>query len=69
TIGLERRGFSKDVISLLKKAYRLLFRSNMLKSEAIEFLLKEYGDYQEIRNMVAFIQSSKRGVARDAGKG
>ncbi|MFN3947896.1 MAG: acyl-ACP--UDP-N-acetylglucosamine O-acyltransferase, partial [Aquificaceae bacterium] len=25
TIGLERRGFSKDVISLLKKAYRLLF--------------------------------------------
>ncbi|MFN3598295.1 MAG: acyl-ACP--UDP-N-acetylglucosamine O-acyltransferase [Aquificaceae bacterium] len=68
-IGLERRGFSKEVISILKKAYRILFRSNMLKFQAMELLLKEYGHYEEIKNLVAFIQNSKRGVARDAGKG
>ncbi|MFN4319831.1 MAG: acyl-ACP--UDP-N-acetylglucosamine O-acyltransferase [Aquificaceae bacterium] len=69
TVGLERRGFSKEVISVLKRAYRILFRSNMLKSEAIELLLKEYGEYQEVKRLADFVQSSKRGVARDAGKG
>lgn len=68
TIGLERRGFKKEVIMALKRAYRILFRSGMLKSEAIRILLEGYGQYEEIRNMVEFIQSSKRGVARDAGK-
>ena len=69
TIGLERRGFNKEVIMVLKRAYRILFRSNMLKSEAIRLILEEYGQYEEIKNMVNFIQTSKRGVARDAGKG
>lgn len=69
TVGLERRGFSKDVIAVLKKAYRILFRSGMLREEAIELLLKEYGHYQEVKKLVEFIKSSRRGIARDAGKG
>jgi len=67
TVGLERRGFSKEKINILKKAYRILFRSNLLRREAIELLLKDYGEHQEILRLVEFIQSSKRGVARDAG--
>ena len=69
TIGLERKGFSKETITVLKKAYRILFRSGMLREEAISVLLREYGDYEEIRNLVEFIRTSKRGVARDAGRG
>jgi len=69
TIGLERRGFSKEVITALKRVYRILFRSSMLKSEAINLVLEEYGKYPEVVRLVEFIQSSKRGVARDAGKG
>ncbi|MCS6998097.1 MAG: acyl-ACP--UDP-N-acetylglucosamine O-acyltransferase [Aquificaceae bacterium] len=68
TVGLERRGFSKELVTVLKRAYRILFRSSMLKSEAIGVLLKEYGQYPEIKELVEFIQTSKRGVARDAGK-
>jgi len=67
TVGLERRGFTKEVISVLKKAYRILFRSNLLKKEAIEILLKEFGSYPEVINLVEFIKTTKRGVARDAG--
>ena len=69
TIGLERRGFSKEVITALKRVYRILFRSSMLKSEAINLVLEEYGKYPEVVRLVEFIKASKRGVARDAGKG
>jgi len=68
TIGLERRGFSKEAIAILKRAYRILFRSGMLKEDAIALLLSEYGDHKEVRNLVEFIRTSKRGVARDAGR-
>jgi len=68
TIGLERRGFSKETISVLKRVYRILFRSNLLKSEAIEKVLEEYSGYREVLKLVEFIKGSKRGVARDAGK-
>ncbi len=67
TVGLERRGFSKEVISALKRAYRILFRSSLLKRDAIQRVLEELGDYPEVKMLVEFIQSSKRGVARDAG--
>ncbi len=67
TVGLQRRGFDREVINILKKAYRVLFRSGMLKREATELLMREFGSYQEIRHLVEFINTSKRGVARDAG--
>ncbi|MEJ5338734.1 MAG: acyl-ACP--UDP-N-acetylglucosamine O-acyltransferase [Aquificaceae bacterium] len=69
TVGLERRGFPKDVITALKRAYRILFRSGMLKGEAVELILKEYGEYEEVRRLAEFIRTSKRGTARDAGRG
>ncbi|MFN7065687.1 MAG: acyl-ACP--UDP-N-acetylglucosamine O-acyltransferase [Aquificaceae bacterium] len=69
TVGLERRGFSKEVIGILRRAYRVLFRSGMLKSEATDILLRDYGQYEEVQRLVEFILSSKRGVARDVGKG
>jgi len=36
TVGLKRRGFSEERISVIKKAYKILFKSNLLKHEAIE---------------------------------
>ncbi len=68
TIGLERRSFSKEAIAILKRAYRILFRSGMLKEDAIALLLSEYGGHKEVRNLVEFIRTSKRGVARDEGR-
>ncbi len=68
TIGLERRGFTKDVIAILKRSYRVLFRGGMLREEAIELLLREYGEYEGVKTLIEFIRTSKRGVARDAGR-
>ncbi|MCS7278292.1 MAG: acyl-ACP--UDP-N-acetylglucosamine O-acyltransferase [Aquificaceae bacterium] len=69
TVGLERRGFSPQTIKILKRAYKILFRSGMLRVQAIEMLLKEYIDVEEVKKLVEFVQTSKRGVARDAGRG
>jgi len=67
TLGLERRGFSKERIRAIKRAYRTLFRSNLLKKEAIEKLRKEFEGNEDIEMLINFIETSKRGVARDAG--
>ena len=36
SVGLQRRGFSEEVVVELKKAYRLLFRSELNVSQALE---------------------------------
>ncbi len=65
--GLQRRGFSKERISAIKKAYRILFRSDLLKQEAIKRLRKEFEGNEDVEMLIEFIESSKRGVASDAG--
>jgi len=66
TLGLQRRGFSRERIMAIKKAYRILFRSNLLKKEAIDLLRKEFKGNEDIEMLVNFIENSKRGVSKDA---
>ncbi len=42
--GLERRGFSAETIEALHKAFRLLSRSKLNTSQALEKILAELGD-------------------------
>ncbi len=66
TVGLKRKGFSKERISALKKAYKILFRSNLLKSEALKILEEEFKDNEDIRLLIDFIRTSRVGIANDA---
>jgi UDP-N-acetylglucosamine acyltransferase len=63
-IGMKRRGFSEDTIQALKDAYRIIFRSGMLLSSAIDRVHKEVQDVPEVRHFLEFILASKRGVCR-----
>ncbi len=62
TIGLERRGFSRDLIAKLRRAYRHLLHSNTSRAlaqiEADRSLRCEEVDY-----LVTFIRTSARGVS------
>ena len=61
TIGLTRRGFSQDTIAKLRRAYRILLHANT--SRAIAQIDKDAGlQSPEVRYVVQFIRSSKRGV-------
>jgi len=61
TIGLIRRGFSQDTIAKLRRAYRILLHANT--SRALPQIEKDPTlQSPEIRYLVEFIRTSKRGV-------
>ena len=61
TIGLIRRGFSQDAIAKLRRAYRILLHANT--SRAVAQIDRDPAlQSPEVRYVVAFIRSSKRGV-------
>ena len=63
-IGLRRRGYTKEKILLIEKAFRLLFRSNYSLADAIKKVQDEIQPDPDIRYLIEFIQTSKRGVCR-----
>jgi UDP-N-acetylglucosamine acyltransferase len=63
-IGLERKGFSKETVTALQRAYRILTRSKLLLQDALAQIETELGDVAEVRYFVEFIRTSKRGVIR-----
>ena len=56
-IGLKRRGFSRDKISDLRAAYRLLFAQEGTFSERLEDTAGLYSDNELVMEIVAFIRS------------
>ena len=63
-VGLRRRGFSSEKIRALKSAYRILFQSRLRARDAIARTREELGSVAEVGYLLAFIESSERGVCR-----
>ena len=63
-VGLKRRGVPPETVKALKRAYHVLFRSKLLLEEALTIVERELGDDEEVRYLVEFIRTSKRGVCR-----
>ncbi len=61
-VGLERRGFSQETRSLLKRAYRLVFQSDHTISQGLRRVEEEVTGIPEVRHFVQFIRESERGV-------
>ena len=62
TVGLQRNGFSPEAIGVLKKAYRLLFRSDLNVTQALDQIKRELPLTDEIAYLIDFIESSERGI-------
>jgi UDP-N-acetylglucosamine acyltransferase len=67
TVGLERRGFSRERIAAIRGAYRVLQQSKLNISQAVEQLEKDQSN-EDIRLIVDFIRESKRGVVIKRGR-
>ncbi len=63
-IGLKRRDFSDEIVSDIKQAYKLVFRSGLRLEEALDRIATELTDSPEIRVFTDFIRGSERGIAR-----
>jgi UDP-N-acetylglucosamine acyltransferase len=64
TTGMKRRGYSKDVISSLHRAFHLLLSSKLNTSQALEKINEEIREVPEVEALVQFIESSQRGVVK-----
>ncbi len=62
--GLERRGFNAATVENLQNALRLLTRGKLNTSQAIDKIREEIPACEEVEELIAFIQSSERGVIK-----
>jgi UDP-N-acetylglucosamine acyltransferase len=63
-IGLTRSGFSRERLQALERAYRLLIKSKLNTTQALERIEAELPDQPDVQYLVDFIRSSKRGFHR-----
>ena len=64
TVGLKRAGFSLSDVERLKAAYRLLYRSGLKHTEALERIEAELPS-EHTRHLVDFVRKSTRGICRE----
>ena len=63
-IGLERRGFSKERIAKLHRAFRVLLASKLNTSQALEKMKLEADRSEDVEMLIRFIEDSERGVIK-----
>lgn len=59
--GMQRFGYSKQLIEQLKHAFRLIFRSGAPRARALELLEARPNIPEEVRELVAFLRRSEKG--------
>lgn len=64
-VGLKRRGFSKEIITVLRKTFKIMFFSNLPLHSAVDKLKEEnIFSVKEVQYLVEFTKNSQRGVCR-----
>jgi UDP-N-acetylglucosamine acyltransferase len=61
-IGMRRLGLAPQVRAELRQAYRLLYRSGLNISQALERLHQSGTTGSEVQRLIAFVEAAKRGI-------
>jgi len=64
-IGLKRRGFTSEQIDGIKEFYKLLYKSGLNISDAIQNIKQILPKTEEVNNILSFISRSTRGILTD----
>lgn len=62
SVGLQRRGFTSELITELKRAYKIIYRNGLTVANALEELKKMAAP--EVQTLAAFIEASESGIVR-----
>ncbi len=62
SLGLQRRGFSREAINNISDIYRYIFVKGIPLSEAVEIVKEKYGNTDECKQVLAFIGSANTGL-------
>jgi len=63
-LGMKRRGYAKETVEKLHRAYHLLLSAKLNTTQAVEKIKEEIKDCAEVDLLVDFIETSKRGVVK-----
>jgi UDP-N-acetylglucosamine acyltransferase len=61
-VGLKRSGFTDSSLQGLKRAYELLFLSDLNQKEAMERIRQEFPQVPEVQHLLKFLETSERGL-------
>jgi UDP-N-acetylglucosamine acyltransferase len=64
SVGLERRGFSKERVGAIQKAFRILLAAKLNTTQALERIEREVEQNEDVKMLVEFIRTSERGVLK-----
>lgn len=62
--GLKRRGYTSEQVSVIKKAYRSIYRSGNKLANAVEEIKAFNDNLGTLDSLISFLQNSKRGIVR-----
>lgn len=63
-VGLKRRGYPKETLKKLRRAFNLLLSAKLNTTQAVEQIREEINDCREVDILLEFIEGSKRGVVK-----
>ena len=63
-VGMKRAGIPTADITVVRKAYHILYRSDLLQKQTFEKLADTLGEHPLVAEMLRFMKASKRGVMR-----
>jgi len=64
SVGMERNGISPEDIRLIRKAYKMIYKTNLRLEDAIDKMEDLAGDSKELSDMVSFLRNVTRGILR-----
>ena len=62
TVGLRRNNFSSEIRNNIKKAYSIIYKSEMNRTQALTAIKKMFKKVSEIDQIISFINNSSRGL-------
>ena len=64
SVGMERNGISPEDIRLIRKAYKIIYKTNLRLEDAIDQMEDLAGESNELSDMVSFLRNVNRGILR-----
>lgn len=61
-LGMKRLGFKDETIEAIKQAYRILHSEDLVIEDALKKVEEELGHIPEVKEIIEFYKTSKRGV-------
>lgn len=65
SVGISRAGIPIESRRLIKKAYKILYRSGLTLAEAVSVIEQEVDSCEEVEHFLRFLRNAQRGICRE----